>query len=50
MPDDMITLLVRFLDQGAGKLSKRAKREFAILSDEEVIHIENLYNDIFIEE
>jgi hypothetical protein len=49
MPDNMIALLVRFLAQGNGKLSKRAKeKEFSMLSTEEVTYIENVYSEIFI--
>ncbi len=48
MPDKMIALLVRFLEQGEGKLSKRAKeKEFNMLRDEEVKHIEKMYLEIF---
>ncbi|MCD4723519.1 MAG: hypothetical protein K8R63_01660, partial [Bacteroidales bacterium] len=49
MPDNMIALLVRFLAQGNGELSKRAKeKEFSMLSTEEVTHIEKMYSEIFI--
>lgn len=49
MPDKMIALLVRFLGQGEGKLSKRARdKEFNMLTDEELTHIENVYSEIFI--
>ena len=48
MPDKMIALLVRFLGQGDGKLSKRAKeKEFNMLTDEETIQIENMFEEIF---
>jgi hypothetical protein len=51
MPDQMVALLVRFLDQNDGKLSKRAKTsEFKELSDDEVIVIENKYTEIFKED
>ena len=44
----MIALLVRFLEQGDGKLSKRAKeKEFEKLTIEEVKDIEGLYKDVF---
>jgi len=44
MPDSMIALLVRFLEQNDGKLSKRAKeKEFEILNKEEVSRIEETY-------
>ncbi len=48
MPDKMIALLVRFLEQGDGRLSKRAKeKEFEKLTIEEVKDIEGLYKDVF---
>ncbi len=48
MPDKMIALLVRFLEQGEGKLSKRAKeKEFEKLTREEAEDIEGLYQEIF---
>ena len=48
MPDKMIALLVRFLEQGQGTLSKRAReKEFEMLDDQEVTQIESLYNEIF---
>lgn len=51
MPDDMVGLLVRFLEQGAGILSKRAlNREFSALEESEVKEIESTYHEIFIEE
>ncbi len=50
MPDKMVALLVRFLEQNDGKLSKRARTgEFAALTDEEVNEIENKYDHIFFE-
>jgi hypothetical protein len=50
MPDRMVALLVRFLEQNDGKLSKRARtREFDALTDEEVREIESRYHEIFIE-
>jgi len=40
--------LVRFLEQGQGTLSKRAReKEFEMLDDQEVTQIESLYNEIF---
>jgi Fic family protein len=49
MPDKMIAMLVRFLEQGEGKLSKRARdKEFNMLTNEELTHIENVYSEIFI--
>jgi hypothetical protein len=48
MPDKTVALLVRFLEQGKGRLSVRAKaREFKELTEEEVDIIENKYKDIF---
>ncbi len=48
MPDNLVALLVRFLDQNAGKFSKRAvEKEFASLSDTEVEEIERTYKSIF---
>lgn len=48
MPDKTVALLVRFLEQGNGKLSERAKaREFKELTEEEVDTIENKYQEIF---
>lgn len=49
MPDDMVALLVLFLEQGAGILSKRAiNKEFSALKESEVKDIESTYNEIFI--
>lgn len=48
MPDKMIALLVRFLEQGDGNLSKRAKdKEFQMLTADEVEDVEGLYQEIF---
>lgn len=48
MPDAMINLLIRFLNQNNGKLSKRAReKEFAQLTETEVRTIERKYHDIF---
>lgn len=48
MPDKLVALLVRFLEQNAGKLSQRAKeKEFALLSDTEVEEIERNYALVF---
>jgi hypothetical protein len=48
MPDIMIALLVRFPEQGEGKLSKRAKaKEFSELTEEEFGQIEDLFNEVF---
>lgn len=51
MPDKMIALLARFLGQGEGRLSKRAsEKEFSMLTEEETIQIENMYQEIFSKE
>ncbi|MBN3035690.1 MAG: hypothetical protein JW861_08895, partial [Bacteroidales bacterium] len=48
MPDKMIAMLARFLEQGDWKLSKRAKgNDFEMLTDEEVEDVESLYREIF---
>lgn len=48
MPDKLVNLLVRFLDQNEGKLSKRAReKEFALLNDSEVDELEKQYIRIF---
>ncbi|MDB5249147.1 MAG: filamentation induced by camp protein fic [Segetibacter sp.] len=48
MPDKMVALLVRFLEQGGGKLSERAKtKEFTELNEIEIHSIENKYEEIF---
>ncbi len=49
MPDKLVAILVRFLEQNNGVLSKRAlKKEFFELKDEEVTAIETTYNRIFL--
>ena len=48
MPDDKVTLLVRFLEQGNGKLSKRAlTKEFEALEENEIKEIEETFLEIF---
>ncbi|HKI90248.1 MAG TPA: Fic family protein [Draconibacterium sp.] len=48
MPDKMVALLVRFLEQENGTLSKRAReKEFSALTDTEINQIESKYNEIF---
>lgn len=48
MPDRLASLLIKFLQQENGRLSKRAKeKEFKELSDEEIITIESKYQSIF---
>jgi len=47
MPDKLVDLLIRFLSQNDGKLSKRArKREFKKLTDDEIQVIEEKYAEI----
>ncbi len=49
MPDDLLALLVRFLEQNKGKLSNRARtKEFEAFDDDEVKAIEENFNLIFI--
>lgn len=49
MPDKMIAVLVRFLEQNEGVLSKRARgKEFSELSEDEVEVIEKKYHNIFL--
>jgi hypothetical protein len=48
MPDKTVAMLVRFLEQGDGKLSNRARKsEFSKLTDQETRTIEDTYRDIF---
>ncbi len=48
MPNQTIDLLHRFLKQGNGHLSERAKaKEFASLTHEEVLQVEDLYSKTF---
>lgn len=48
MPDKMVALVIRFLEQGNGKLSVRAKnKEFEALSEEEIDQIESKYRELF---
>ncbi|MGC9343790.1 MAG: hypothetical protein ACP5E3_13885 [Bacteroidales bacterium] len=48
MPDKMVALLIRFLDQNNGELSNRARnREFSALNDDEIRLIEDRYRGIF---
>ena len=48
MPDKMVSMLVRFLEQNQGVLSKRAReKEFAMLTDSEVKQIESTYATLF---
>lgn len=48
MPDKTVAMLIRFLDQNGGKLSKRAlEKEFSALTEEEVKEIEQHYQLYF---
>jgi len=48
MPDRMVALLIRFLEQNKGLLSKRAtEKEFVALSASEIKRIESKYQSIF---
>ena len=50
MPDKTVALLIKFLGQGDGQLSKRARgKELVALTDEEIRDIENRYQEIFLE-
>lgn len=47
MPDKTVALLIRFLEQNNGTLSKRAReKEFEVLKDDEVNEIEKKYKEI----
>ena len=49
MPDKLVALLIRFLEQNNGKLSKRVlSREFSQLATDEVRDIEIKFNEIFL--
>jgi hypothetical protein len=49
MPDHTVALLIKFLEQNSGKISKRAReKEFSLLSDNEILELEEKYHDIFI--
>ncbi|MCP3933245.1 MAG: cell filamentation protein Fic, partial [Bacteroidetes bacterium] len=48
MPDNLVDLLIRFLSQNNGKLSKRAKeKEFEKLTSSEIRAIEQKFEEIF---
>ncbi len=48
MPDKLVDLLIRYLNQNNGKLSKRAlKRQFEQLTKDEVRVLDQKYDDIF---
>lgn len=47
MPDKMVALLSRFLEQNDGRISNRAKeKEFASLTEKEIEKIESVYQEI----
>ncbi|MCI9845273.1 Fic family protein [Flavobacterium pectinovorum] len=47
MPDNTVALLIRFLEQNDGKLSKRAiEKEFSVLTEEEIKEIERNYKSV----
>lgn len=48
MPDRMVALLIRFLEQNNGVLSKRAReKEFTALHDDEMNALQDRYKSIF---
>ncbi len=48
MPNKLVDLLIRFLNQNNGTFSKRAReKEFSALTDKEIQIIENKYDEIF---
>ncbi|MEA3348000.1 MAG: Fic family protein [Pseudomonadota bacterium] len=48
MPDRLVDLLIRFLQQNGGRLSRRAReKEFKQLTDAEVLAIERKHDEIF---
>lgn len=48
MPDKTVALIIRFLEQGNGKLSERARnKEFDVLTIDEIVRIEEKYREIF---
>ena len=48
MPDNLVDLLIRFLTQNKGKLSKRAReKEFEKLTSSETRAIEHKYEEIY---
>jgi len=50
MPDRMVALLVLFLEQNEGTISKRARnKEFQELTDDEIAEMEKNYKEIFLE-
>jgi hypothetical protein len=48
MPDKLVSMLIRFLEQNGGTLSKRAReKEFMEFKDDEIGKIENAFRQIF---
>lgn len=48
MPDKLVSMLARFIEQNGGTLSKRARtKEFPELKDDEVEKIESAFHEIF---
>ncbi len=48
MPDNLVDLLIRFLSQNEGKLSKRGRtKEFEMLTEREIQAIEATYAEVF---
>lgn len=48
LPDNLVTLLIKFLEQNDGKLSKRAlSREFSQFTSAEITDIEDRFSEIF---
>lgn len=48
LPDTMVDLLIKFLNQNNGKLSmKKRQKEFDELTDKEIVKIEGDYSEIF---
>ena len=51
MPDKTVALLIRFLEQNNGTISKRAReKEFASLKNDEIKVIEETYKEIMLEQ
>ncbi|MBA7526841.1 hypothetical protein ES705_19011 [subsurface metagenome] len=51
MPDKLVAMLVRFLEQKNGRFSKRAlSKEFNALSETEIVAIQNKFQEIFLAE
>ncbi len=48
MPDKMVSMLVRFLEQNNGSISQTVKsKEFSLLTEDEIKEIENHFKEIF---